>query len=397
MKPKIIKNEKEYNEALAHIEYLMDLPETPETDEEIELFTALIEQYEEKHFPIELPDPIEAIYFVMDQQNLSRKDLVPILGSQSKVSEVLKRKRALSLSMIRKLHEQLDIPAEILLQDPLAHDIPPRKYDIKAFPFNEMVHNNYFPGYDNVREAKQYHERLLEELFSAFPAETPEVIYCRRGNTGKTANRNALLAWQAHILHTLNGEKLPQFSADALNDDFFNELLEFSQYRRGPLLVEEHLAKQGIHFVIEPHLSETYLDGAAFLAPHGNPAVALTLRHDRADNFWFTLTHELAHCKLHLKTAGRAFFDETDGRLCENEATEEQEANAFAQNMLVPQSAADMLIKHPVITRQHVLEAAESIKRNPAIVAGRLRWERNNYTQFSDMLGNRDIKHLFTA
>lgn len=92
MKPKIIQTEQEYNQALSYIESFMELPETDESNDEIELFETLIEKYENEHFIIDLPDPVEAIKFVMDQQGLSRKDLISIIGSQSKVSEVLNRK-----------------------------------------------------------------------------------------------------------------------------------------------------------------------------------------------------------------------------------------------------------------------------------------------------------------
>ena len=117
MKPKVLKNDLEYEMALNHVESLMEQPETAIINDEIELFTTLISIYEEENFPIDLPDPIDAILFVMDQQGLSRKDLVPIIGSQSKVSEILNRNRPLSLSMMRRLHEELNIPAAILLQD----------------------------------------------------------------------------------------------------------------------------------------------------------------------------------------------------------------------------------------------------------------------------------------
>ncbi|MCX6064361.1 MAG: helix-turn-helix domain-containing protein [Chloroflexi bacterium] len=118
MKPKIIKSEADYVSALAHIESLMDsLPGTPE-EEELELFAVLIENYEDEHFPIDMPDPVEAIKFRMEQQGLTRKDLVQYIGSQSKVSEVLNGKRPLSISMIRALEKGLGIPAEILLQEP---------------------------------------------------------------------------------------------------------------------------------------------------------------------------------------------------------------------------------------------------------------------------------------
>lgn len=118
MKPKIIKSEADYVSALAHLESLMDsLPGTPE-EEELELFAVLIENYEDEHFPIDMPDPVEAIKFRMEQQGLTRKDLVQYIGSQSKVSEVLNGKRPLSISMIRALEKGLGIPAKILLQVP---------------------------------------------------------------------------------------------------------------------------------------------------------------------------------------------------------------------------------------------------------------------------------------
>ncbi len=118
MKPKVIKTRADYQAALAHLEKLMDAqPGTPQA-EELELFAVLLDNYEREHFPIGLPDPVEAIKFRMEQQGLTRKDLEPFIGSQSKVSEVLNRKRPLSVAMIRALHTGLDIPAEVLLQEP---------------------------------------------------------------------------------------------------------------------------------------------------------------------------------------------------------------------------------------------------------------------------------------
>jgi HTH-type transcriptional regulator/antitoxin HigA len=118
IKPKVIKTEAEYEAALTHLDGLMDEATSPAKVEELELFAVLIESYEQECFPIDLPDPIEAIKFRMEQQGLERKDLVKYIGSQSKVSEVLNRKRPLSIAMIRELHRGLDIPAEVLLQKP---------------------------------------------------------------------------------------------------------------------------------------------------------------------------------------------------------------------------------------------------------------------------------------
>jgi len=114
---KVIKTEGDYQRALARIDELMDAePNTPEGDE-LELLINLVELYEEKKYPIDMSDPVEAIKFRMEQLNLNQQALVPFIGSKSKVSEVLNKKRPLSLSMMRALHKGLGIPAEILLQE----------------------------------------------------------------------------------------------------------------------------------------------------------------------------------------------------------------------------------------------------------------------------------------
>lgn len=115
MHPKLIKTNRDYKAALAHIEALMDEP-SPDEDE-LELWAVLVEKYEDERFPIAAPDPIEAIRFRMEQEELTPADLQLYLQSKSKVSEVMNRKHPLSLSMIRALHGGLKIPAEVLLQE----------------------------------------------------------------------------------------------------------------------------------------------------------------------------------------------------------------------------------------------------------------------------------------
>ena len=115
MKPKVLKTDRDHNAALAHIETLLGQP-TPD-EAELELWSLLVGKYEEEHFPIAAPDPIEAIRFRMEQAGLAPADLQPFMQSKSKVSEVMNRKRPLSLSMIRALHRGLQIPAEVLVQE----------------------------------------------------------------------------------------------------------------------------------------------------------------------------------------------------------------------------------------------------------------------------------------
>lgn len=120
MNPKVIKNNREYEAALSRIDVLMDARKGSPEEDELELWSILVERYEDNHQPIDPPDPIEAIKFRMDQEGLKPADLTRYIPSKSKISEVLSRKRPLSLSMIRSLHQGLGIPAEILVREPKA-------------------------------------------------------------------------------------------------------------------------------------------------------------------------------------------------------------------------------------------------------------------------------------
>ncbi len=116
MNIKPIKTEQDYEQALSRLEVIFDAEiNTPESDE-LEVLSILIEKYENEHFPIGLPDPIEAIKFRMEQMGYNQKDLAKMVGLKSRASEILNRKRKLSLEMIRLLHEGLKIPTEVLVQ-----------------------------------------------------------------------------------------------------------------------------------------------------------------------------------------------------------------------------------------------------------------------------------------
>lgn len=120
MEIKPIKTERDYRKAMKEIDGLMDArPNTPKGDR-LDVLVTLVEAWEEKHWPIELPDPVEAILFAMEQRGLSRRDLEPFIGSRSRVAEVLNHKRSLTLPMIRRLHQGLGIPAKVLIGESVA-------------------------------------------------------------------------------------------------------------------------------------------------------------------------------------------------------------------------------------------------------------------------------------
>jgi len=129
MNIKPIRSEKDYNLTLKRIELLMDSEPGSEAFDELEILTTLVENYEAKYYPIDTPDPIEAIKFRMEQEGLRQKDLVEIFGNKVRVSEILNKKRRLTLDMIRNIHKNLNIPFENLLN----------KYELKDKTLESVI------------------------------------------------------------------------------------------------------------------------------------------------------------------------------------------------------------------------------------------------------------------
>ncbi|MGB5388147.1 MAG: helix-turn-helix domain-containing protein [Eudoraea sp.] len=117
MKIAPIRNEKDYQKALKRLELIFDAKKGTEQGDELEILSILIDRYENENFPIGMPDPIEAIKFRMEQMGMKQKDLAEVVGFKSRVSEILSKKRKLTLDMIRKLNTTLHIPTEVLVQD----------------------------------------------------------------------------------------------------------------------------------------------------------------------------------------------------------------------------------------------------------------------------------------
>lgn len=112
---KPIKNELDYRRALKEIDKLMNAKRNTPAGDRLDVLATLVAVWEEKHYPIEAPDAVAAIHFVMEQRGLTRRDLEPFIGSRARVAEVLNRKRSLTLPMIRRLHAGLGIPADALI------------------------------------------------------------------------------------------------------------------------------------------------------------------------------------------------------------------------------------------------------------------------------------------
>jgi HTH-type transcriptional regulator/antitoxin HigA len=393
---RIIKTDQEHEQALAYLMSLMDkeiVKGSAEADE-FDVLALLIERYEQDRYPIDPPDPIEAIKFRMEQQGLRNKDLIPYIGSASKVTEVLNGKRPLSINMIRRLSEGLGISAQVLIREPQKKSIENPDIDWLAFPLAKMRERGYFDGFNgSLQELREYAAEHLSSFlssvssgFSLRPALLRTSAHLRSNE--KETDSYAIWAWQVRILQKAQLEPLPvRYEKNTVNLAWMKKLVQLSWSEKGPLLAKEYLNRSGIHLVFEEHLPKTYLDGAVCLTADGNPVIALTLRHDKLDNFWFTLMHELAHIALHMDGSDIWFIDDLDS---ESSEKIEQQADALAQQALISDEDFNSLK-----SKDHtdIIVLARKLSISPCIIAGRVRFETGNHMLFGSLFRDK-VKRL---
>lgn len=398
MNLRIIKSAEDYQHAVSLVnELIMGDPEphTPKA-EQLELLALLIEDYEKKHFNFDVPDPVSAIEFRMEEQGLRQRDLIPILGSRSRVSEVLARKRPLSLQMIRSLSESLAIPTDILIRP-----IPTQPQesvedfgDWRKYPFKEMQRRGWIP--QNLDAPPEVQVR---DFLSCSGADVSGVPLFRRRLRGlgiddvEDRATYSTVAWIARVLQRTMDRELPTFSLAALTEEFVRSLVHLSILDDGPLRAISALEAVGVHVVVEPQLPGTLIDGAALLNKKGSPVIGLTLRYDRVDYFWFTLLHELAHVWKHLNSTSESFVDRIDAD--DSKERTEKEANRIARDCLISRHDWSRSAARLSPSPSTIVNFAQEIGIHPAIVAGRVRYESGNYRRFEKLLGQGTIRRLF--
>ena len=152
--------------------------------------------------------------------------------------------------------------------------------------------------------------------------------------------------------------------------------------------------------MIEPHLPKTYLDGAALQLDDGRPVIGLTLRYDRIDNFWFCLLHELAHVGRHMDhDRGSAFVDDLTLRTVDGtrEDPREVQADEWAEEAFIPRALWNTSAVRERPTPMAVMHLATALQVHPAIVAGRIRYERRNYRLLSQFVGTGEVRRQFAV
>jgi HTH-type transcriptional regulator/antitoxin HigA len=394
---KLIKTEQDHEQALSRLMALMDLD--PKTDtaagDELDVLALLIEKYEEEVFPMDSPDPIEAIKFRMDQQGLIKKDLIPYFGSASKVTEVLNGTRNLSINMIRKLNAGLGISADVLIRESCQKKALSTDIDWEAFPLSDMRTRGYFEGFTgSLTELKEYSIEKLSSFLSSVPNGLelkPALLRtsAHLRSNDKETDSYALWAWQVRILQKAKEEQFKvNYIKGTVDSKWMRKLAEMSWSNQGPSLAKEYLNSHGIHLIIEPHLPKTYLDGAVCLSANGNPVIALTLRYDKLDNFWFSLMHELAHIALHVDGTETWYLDNLDVQGADEI---EQEADALAQESLIPSASCNLA---KITDATDVRSLANKLSISPCIIAGRVRYELKSHSKFGKAFRDKIRDHI---
>jgi len=295
----------------------------------------------------------------------------------------------LSISEVAKLRAEPQRPLSVDEND-LAWD---------RFPIKEMYRRNWFEGFTipqpplSLSEAVANAEELVKAFVKNSLSEPVRVLSRQRVRAGSSVNRYALLAWQCRVIALAKKEEaVNNYSRRAITGKWLTELAHISRENDGPKKAVECLRHSGIRFVVLPHLSQTHLDGAAFLLSRGSPVIGMTLRYDRIDNFWFVLFHELVHIMKHLhKEDIESIFDDLDVEAGDIE----QEADKHAGEILVPEDKWNTALARYLRSEDSIKAFAQELDIHPAIVAGKIRKEADNYMILTNIVGRGEVRKLF--
>ncbi len=396
-KIKVIKTEKDYEDALELIEKLMSLDPDSDSEEgeQLSLLSALIQDYEARAFPETLPDPIDAIRFRMEQAGLKPTDLIPYIGSRSRVSEILSGKRQLTLEMVRSLEAGLGIPAKVLIRKPdLSEDPEYQNWD------NRLVAEMEVRGYFGNASLKKYSKvELLKDFFSITNVPTQQLVGMSRKSNYRSSpltDKRALAAWATYVFKKAKKVKASKkYKHGTIDLKFMQKLAKLSEKDNSPILAQEYLKKHGIVLVIARHFSKTYLDGAAILINKDNPVIGLTLRYDRLDNFWFTLMHELAHIAKHYNSNISLFYDEIEGIKTIDLDEKEREADALAEEALLPKAKWEISPARLVPSSMAANSLAQELGVHVSIIAGQIRHKGGKYIYLNKIVNKAKVRKYF--
>ena len=329
-------------------------------------------------------------------RRLSQRELAEKIGvKEQQIQRYEAQKYAgASLRRVIEIARALDIDADQITEKaPFISDL----LEWDKFPVRIMYKRGWFEEFSgSLDEIKQVANELVENYITSNIRKPTLALHRKSVRAGSQIDPYALLAWECRILALAAKEKnVKEFQDKFLTLEWMNKLRKLSSRTDGPKQAKTMLEESGIALVIEPHLPDTFLDGAALLIDGIQPVIGLTLRYDRLDNFWFVLFHELIHVMKHLKKGKIEHIFDND---LEEDVTDkiEQEADTLAGEALISPQEWDRALPRFVQTKESIEVFASQIGISPAIVAGRIRRESKNYMVLGDLVGRGEVRKLFS-
>ncbi len=341
-------------------------------------------------------------------QGLSQRELGERLGMKEQQVQRYEQDHYLTANLTRcaEVAEALgvDLHAHIDVRQPSLFDrlVPQQQdseitFDPAKLPVKEMKKRGWL---EEVRLLYADSSQSDHDLAAAFVREASRgrqllALHKQHIRAGSTQDEYALMAWKARVLWKARRLDVVRHRRPTLDIAVVRRLAELSEQADGPQQAVALLRERGVAVVFEEHLPQTHLDGAAMLLDDAVPVIGMTLRFNRLDSFWFVLLHECAHILLHADRGLRdGFFD--DERAPALEAVE-KEADEYARNALIPSEVWKGSFVRFTASSEQVIQFANKNKVGVPVVAGRIRRERDDYTLFSNLVGQGEPKKLISA
>ncbi len=326
--------------------------------------------------PARAVSPGEILSEELEARGWTQKDLAKIMGRpEQAISEIVRAKKRITSETALELADALGGSPQLWMNleanyrlvmsihQKKEKGIARRSRLYSVAPVGELLKRGWIEDASSVDELEKQVCSLLD---ISSPDKKPKLEASFRHNKEREPDRNSLICWVNRVKRLAREQDKIRFDRAKL-ERAIPEILNYARAIEDVKTIPGLLGSLGIHFVIVPHLPKTYLDGAAFHT-RGKPVVALTLRYDRIDSFWFTLMHEFAHVVARHKGM---YLDNLDER---TQDAKEVQASQMASDWLIDKDAYASFVKEtaPYFSRQKITRFAESQSRHPGIVLGKL-------------------------